>query len=200
MSGAPPDPSGLHEERNAMDRLLGTLLARTVDFVKFAEAKNAALLTFSSVWVIGIVNTLLRTVSAPIEIFGLDLALKLAVLPFLAAACLAMTSFLPELKSQTVLNRSNAEDNLLYWGVASKYSTEFGSVFRDKYIEGHGHGLSSLYIQDLADQVVITSRIAHKKYRLFNLGALLVIAGLITLGVPFISAAWKAALPAFGGE
>jgi hypothetical protein len=36
------------DQEEAFDKLLSAHLARTQDFVKFAEAKNAALLTFSS--------------------------------------------------------------------------------------------------------------------------------------------------------
>jgi hypothetical protein len=40
----------MKEGREAFGDMLSAALARVVDFLKFAEAKNAALLTFASAW------------------------------------------------------------------------------------------------------------------------------------------------------
>ncbi|MDR9820597.1 adenylate/guanylate cyclase domain-containing protein [Rhizobium hidalgonense] len=45
-----------NDQQEAFERVLVTSLARVLDFLKFAEAKNAALLTFASAWIIGSIN------------------------------------------------------------------------------------------------------------------------------------------------
>jgi hypothetical protein len=47
-----------NDQEEAFERLLTTSLARVIDFVKFAEAKNAALLTFNSAWIVAGVTLL----------------------------------------------------------------------------------------------------------------------------------------------
>jgi hypothetical protein len=46
------------DQEEAFEKILSTQLGGTIDFVKFAETKNAALLTFSSAWIIGTINLL----------------------------------------------------------------------------------------------------------------------------------------------
>jgi hypothetical protein len=40
------------EQRDALDKALSGVLSRTIDFLKFAETKNAALLTFAKAWLL----------------------------------------------------------------------------------------------------------------------------------------------------
>ncbi|MCP1835749.1 hypothetical protein ACVMIH_007645 [Bradyrhizobium sp. USDA 4503] len=53
-------------QEKAFEKTLSTQLVRTIDFVKFAEIKNAALLTFSSAWIIGTINLLTSQASLPL--------------------------------------------------------------------------------------------------------------------------------------
>jgi hypothetical protein len=46
------------EQREALEKTLTGTLSRTVDFLKFAETKNAALLTFASAWLLALANVL----------------------------------------------------------------------------------------------------------------------------------------------
>lgn len=39
-----------NDQQEAFEKILTSNLMRAIDFVKFAEAKNAALLTFNSAW------------------------------------------------------------------------------------------------------------------------------------------------------
>lgn len=47
-----------NDQQEAYEKHLTATLARVIDFVKFAEAKNAALLTFSSAWTLATINIL----------------------------------------------------------------------------------------------------------------------------------------------
>ena len=51
-----------NDQQEAFEKLLSSVLGRVVDFLRFAEAKNAALLTFSSAWILA--STTLLTGSA----------------------------------------------------------------------------------------------------------------------------------------
>ncbi|WP_128932116.1 hypothetical protein [Bradyrhizobium zhanjiangense] len=53
------------DQEDAFGRL-STQLSRNIDFVKFAETKNAALLTFSSAWIIGSINLLTGQSTLPL--------------------------------------------------------------------------------------------------------------------------------------
>src|SRR5262245_57066815 len=47
-----------NEQQEAFEKLLGSNLARVFDLVRFAETKNAALLTFASAWILAMLNLL----------------------------------------------------------------------------------------------------------------------------------------------
>ncbi|WP_439360539.1 hypothetical protein [Bradyrhizobium sp. DASA03007] len=42
------------DQEDAFEKTLSTQLNRNIDFLKFAETKNAALLTFSSAWIMAL--------------------------------------------------------------------------------------------------------------------------------------------------
>ena len=54
------------DQEEAFEKILSSQLTRTIDFVKFAETKNAALLTFSSAWIIGAINLLTGQATLPL--------------------------------------------------------------------------------------------------------------------------------------
>jgi hypothetical protein len=47
-----------NDQQEAFEKLLGSNLARVFDLVRFAETKNAALLTFASAWILAMLNLL----------------------------------------------------------------------------------------------------------------------------------------------
>jgi hypothetical protein len=57
------------ERREAFRQVLSASLARVIDFLKFAETKNAALLTFASAWTFASINVLTGE-RAPTGILG----------------------------------------------------------------------------------------------------------------------------------
>ena len=46
------------EQRETLEGALSSTLSRTIDFLKFAETKNAALLTFASAWLLALASLL----------------------------------------------------------------------------------------------------------------------------------------------
>jgi hypothetical protein len=99
--------------QEAFERQLSNSLSRVIDFLKFAEAKNAALLTFSSAWTGATVNFLLGTRPLPV---GMSQALSISLCLFVAAALVAIGSFLPRRKLEIFHRDSNQEKNLLFYG------------------------------------------------------------------------------------
>src|SRR5437899_3336829 len=84
-----------NEQKEALDDAISATLSRTIDFLKFAETKNAALLTFASAWLVALSN-LLASDHMPDR--GPRIAVAAAMLFFAAAALAALYSFLPRLK------------------------------------------------------------------------------------------------------
>ncbi|WP_050420723.1 hypothetical protein [Bradyrhizobium tropiciagri] len=72
-------------------------LVRTIDFVKFAETKNAALLTFSSLWIIGTIDLLTRQASLPL---GYNVAFCAALPLFAVGGLVCILSFVPQVLAQ----------------------------------------------------------------------------------------------------
>jgi hypothetical protein len=75
------------------EKILTANLQRALDFVKFAEAKNAALLALSSAWVLATVNLECSGKSILVE---LRASIVLALFCSICAAIVAMASFFPQ--------------------------------------------------------------------------------------------------------
>src|SRR4051794_33193573 len=81
-----------NDQQDAYEKVLAASLARVIDLVKFAEAKNAALLAFTSAWTVAIANLMARENSTPLA-FAAFMPISGAL--FLIAALLALYSILP---------------------------------------------------------------------------------------------------------
>src|SRR4051812_43341591 len=108
------------ERREAFSNVLSGTLARVVDFLKFAETKNAALLTFASAWTFASINTLTSD-RAPVGIVGS--AFRLALVLFAVAAVVAVFSLLPKLNLQSLHRDPAQPKNLLYFGHIAEFDT-----------------------------------------------------------------------------
>src|ERR1035438_9648140 len=100
----------------AYEKILTGNLQRAIDFLRFAEAKNAALLALASAWVVAIISLESSGKTIPPR---LALSLLVALLLALCAGLLAMLSFLPRLHLPGFLGGHRAGPhprNLLYFG------------------------------------------------------------------------------------
>jgi hypothetical protein len=157
-----------NDQEEALDKVLTANLARIVDFVKFAEAKNGALATISSGWLIAIATLLSSGRPVPIS-------LKSAMLyatPFLViAGILAVVSFLPKvnLSSFTRLHSTKHKPNLLFFGdIAALGYDEYEEAVRKRYLAPNNRTITEDYLADLSVQIAVVSRIAMTKLRLFQ--------------------------------
>jgi hypothetical protein len=162
------------------ETILTANLQRAIDFVKFAEAKNAALLALSSAWVLATVNLECSGKSILVE---LRTSIVLALACSLCAAIIAMTSFFPRLHLPGFLGGKKAgphPPNLLYFGdISSLPIRTLKADLHNRYFPS-GNPYSDDYIHDLIVQIGVNSQIAKRKMRFFSWGVtFILIAGIV---------------------
>lgn len=173
-----------NDQEEAYEKALSAALGRTIDMLKFAEAKNAALLTFTSAWIVGSVNLL--TTKFPLAL-GYDRAFTAALPFFGASALIALYSFVPKLRLQDFFRRKqpNPAPNLLYFGdMATIGASGADGAFRSAYEPSEGRSATDRYLADLAVQLAVNGQIADRKFGLFTKAAWLDVAALVCLTLP----------------
>lgn len=175
------------ERREAFGGVLSATLARVIDFLKFSETKNAALLTFASAWTFASIN-LLTGDHAPAGILGR--AFWLALILFSAAAVVAIVSFLPKLNLHALHRDPTQPNSLLYFGHIAEFDTEaFRPRIKERYLAEGDQAITDEYLDDLIVQISANSKIARRKFVMFNVGAALVLIALFVLALAAGSAA-----------
>jgi hypothetical protein len=170
-----------NDQEEAYEKLLSANHGRMIDFVKFAETKNAALLTFCSVWMGAIINLLRSPDDLPM---GYRYAFLVA-LPLLAiAAIISLKSLLPRFLDQ-VHNRESDYVNLLYFGDITKAGTKaYPEMAQAIYTPEPEKSVTKTYLQDLGVQTAIQASIANRKFRLFNRAGSLVLLAFMCMAMP----------------
>lgn len=169
-----------NDQEEAFEKLVSANLARMIDFVKFAEAKNAALLAFCSAWIVASVNLLTGKNELP---FGYNLAFTCALPFFIFAALVCVASALPRTLGHFDKSKDRAK-NLLFWGdVASFDVTAYGSQLVEQYMPQAGHIVTQVYLADLANQAAANASTAARKFKMFNIAALFL---MIAVGILFL--------------
>lgn len=162
-------------------------VGRVADWLKFAEAKNAALLAFASAWIVGLINLLSSDKTLP---RGFQTAAALALPLFAIAAVLTIVSLLPRLRPHKITGDPAAPRNMLFFGdIADLELSEFRQTARKSHRTADGR-TSNDYVSDLENQAWINSRIAKRKYRLFNWGAIFTLVAMAILLIPALSLAY----------
>lgn len=173
-----------HDE--AYDKLLTALLGRVVDMLRFAEAKNAALLAFASAWIVGIVNMLSSGRPLPPGYHGVCLT---ALPLFIVAATVAIASLLPKLQTSTYTGDPKGHfRNLLFFGDIAGITVDgFKDDIRAAYRQT-GDAPTAAYLSDLEVQISINSKITRRKHRMFNFGAVAALVAIALFSVPTVGA------------
>ena len=177
-----------NDQEEAYDRLVSAALVRNIDLLKFAEAKNAALLTFCSAWILGSVNLLVTKSPLPL---GYSVAFTVAIPFFAGAAAASLYSFVPKLKPQDFFKQkpTNPPLNLLFFGDMAKVSSaRADEALRAAYMPLPDRSLTDRYAADLAAQLAINGKIAARKYGLFNMGAWFAGIAIVVLALPALGA------------
>ncbi|WP_315728886.1 Pycsar system effector family protein [Bradyrhizobium sp. SZCCHNS2015] len=167
------------DQKEALEDALSGTLSRTIEFLKFAETKNAALLTFASAWSLALVNLL---ISSRFTQEGPRTAVAVCLLLFAVAALVALYSFLPRLRLSSFHSGSKQQSSLIYFGDIARFDADsYGSSFSTRYASDPEQVISDNYLNDLAVQVAANSSITNRKYNLFYVGATLVIFAVLGL-------------------
>jgi Family of unknown function (DUF5706) len=175
-------PRMTNEQFQAFERLLTSSFQRSIDFVKFAETKNAALLTFSSAWILALVMLLNKEPPISPAFFQV---VVFAVPTFALAALLCMVSFLPRDNLDRFFKAKDGAKSLLFFrDVAALDIGAFRERIQSRYLVEGERYLSDHYLDDLAVQIAVNSKIATWKFRCFNFAAYLVFASLAILAIP----------------
>jgi hypothetical protein len=176
----------------AYEKILTANLQRAIDFVKFAETKNAALLALASAWVVASINIESSGKAIP---SGFSTSVPLTLLVSVCAGCTAMISFLPKLHLPKFLGGRRAgphPKNLLYFGdICTLPIKTLEQDLHARYLPD-GKGPRDEYIHDLIVQISVNSEIALRKMHLFLWGLrLMLLAGAVLL-VPSAGLAFRA--------
>lgn len=180
------------------EKSLAALLSRVLDMLRFAEAKNAALLAFASAWIVGIVNLLSSGRTLP---YGYHGACLIALPLFVVAAIAAIVSMLPKLNAWALIGAPKGSSrNLLYFGDIAEMSVDaFKRDVRSSYKPVDAETpFSELYLGDLEAQIAINAKIAVRKHKIFHFGALSAAVAIGAFCVPVLVAIWNAVESAGG--
>lgn len=154
-----------------------------IDFVKFAEAKNASLITFCSIW-IGSILTILRFNQAlPL---GYEFYLPIVLPLFMIATIIALSAFFPRLLHH-FHKSGDGPKNLLFFGdIATFAPAAYAARLRERYLPPQDEAYARSYLDDLEIQIAVHGAIAARKFRRFNCAALVVMAAFAILAIPAV--------------
>lgn len=167
----------MSSEDNRLD-LLDKTLGRVIDWLKFAEAKNGALVAVGCAVLFGAFRVVssLEIVSNYLEIYIVLYSLLIA-----ASVVISLMSFIPRLEPPfwIRIGKKSNNDNPLFFGHACKYSkVSYLEIFDDYY--GPSVEVAQKMETAICDQIVNNSKIAFIKYRMFNSAVFLFLAGILT--------------------
>lgn len=173
------------DQQESYEKILSAHHGRMIDLVKFAETKNAALLTFCSVWIGAIIGLLRAPTALPM---GYD-RVFLYILPLLAvAALLSLKSFLPRFLHHHHKPESDAR-NLLYFGdIARMKPEQYGQRVRERYYPPENTSYTERYFDDLTIQISVQSQIADRKFKAFTRAAWFVLVAFALQSLPILYA------------
>lgn len=172
-----------NDQQEAYQKLLTTLLQRILDNQKFAETKNAALLTFCSAWILAAIAQTIHATSLP-ESF--DKAILFALPFFVAGALVAVVSFLPSLNLFKMSDGTVPRSLLFFSHIAGMTTAAFSADIRKQYFPAEKQSATEEYLRALEAQIHANSGITDRKHILFRWGAGVTVVGVIILAMPLI--------------
>lgn len=181
-----------YDPQDTYVQVLTANLQRTLDFLKFAEAKNAALPALASAWIAATLSLICSGKPIPT---GFTISILVMLLCALCAGILAMISLLPRLHLPSFMGGKPAgphPSNLLYFGDISALPIRTLELDMPARYLATGEGYREEYIHDLTVQLSVNSKITMRKMRLFNWGMKFILAGGLVLLLPSVRLACAA--------
>jgi len=177
MSVEAPETVAVAEEvARGVEVRLADLLARVIDWLKFAEAKNTGAVGLASTG-LGVIVTFLVAGPPIPDIAGAGMAIGAVML--MVSLMLAVASFLPTTNLEKFLlderEQPGLSDNLLFYGHLARYEPRaLTRAIAQHYFDTPGSQYTpSKLAVDYAGQVVTNARITVRKLALFKYSLLL---------------------------
>jgi len=161
-----------------MQKKLELSLSLTIDWLNFAENKNAMLIAANGAAIFGIFS-LLGDNSTPNSMYAIYIYQALLFLFLSAVFCLL--SFIPQVDIPWLESRHspNTTDNLLAYADIANYDSKLylETMYKQETVD-----LKKIdpFEEDLAELIISYSRIAIRKYSLFNLGVWCMLSAITT--------------------
>lgn len=158
-----------------MEERLRYVLTTVNEWLKFAEAKNGALLVADIAILFGVFSLLN-------ESSGQRVLIHLAIPLVIVSTTSSLVSFLPQLKvfSFTSKKRTGKKASLIFYGHIAEYEPQ--SYVEALHAESGAEPAAIVSIEvDYAQQIIINSRIAVRKYLCFKVGLWLTVLALLLL-------------------
>ena len=161
---------------------LKSILERSDNWLKFAEAKNTILIVFNS--------TLLFSILKMVSSLSVNILYKYYIFFVISllfiSIILLILSFIPRLQPPWLkITKKSDQDNLLYFGDISKYSPkEYINNVSDKFnLKSENYNLEKEY----GNQIVVNSQIAFMKFKQFEIASWFTLSAIITpIGLLFL--------------
>jgi len=161
-----------------MQKKLELSLSLTIGWLNFAENKNAMLIAANGAAIFGIF-TLLKS-DPTLDLIYVAYIYQALLFLFLSAI-FCLISFVPQVNIPWLdsMHSQNEEDNLLAYADIANYDSKL-------YLEAiYKQGAVDMkeidpFEEDLAELIILYSRIAMRKYSLFNLGVWSMICAIVT--------------------
>ena len=156
--------------------VLKDTLSKVNDWVKYAEAKNAANIAFcsASIWgILRIINS-----SKCIDLFLYSYLL--VSMTFLAVGlCLSFISFIPKLSTPWFeMPKKSKGENLLYFGIACKYTAK---SYLDEFYSRRTENAENYKVEFMyADQITTNSKVAWAKFKQFDLAIIFTLSAILS--------------------
>ena len=158
--------------------LLENTLKQIVDWLKFAEAKNGAIVALGCATIFGVLRLYSSSSIESILIASYVASFSIFVA---TAIVLSLASFIPRVTPPFWIKMPKTEqaDNPFFFGHACKYSKIKYLELFNRYTESESNKESKLEVA-LCDQIVNNSRISFIKYQMFSTAVYLFLAGVLT--------------------
>ena len=154
---------------------LKEILNNVIDWLKFAEAKNATFIAFNGAGIIGICSFIK---DIPENYLFRKSYIFFLLIIFLISTIILLISFIPVL---TPLNHkhkyTNRNSNVIFFGDLSQLTTE---ELLKKYCKNKKFKDID---KDIAAQIIINSRIALRKFTYFKYAIWLIVIGFFPLAI-----------------
>jgi hypothetical protein len=161
----------------APDSRLMAALGLVNDWLKYAEVKNGALLTINGALIVGVHQMLdwhdERCVLVDAYAWMATVFLAASMLVGLASFYARTKTFGFDIEKVTGDRATNA----LYYGHLADMTR---ADVLTRLVAGYDPATPNRYFEDLADQIIINSKIARRKFVLFNCALMLTIAAAVT--------------------